>query len=243
MAQPIEKVRGVADIVFVIDITGSMQPCIDALRENIGAFIDSLSGKDPNNAAPLKEWRGRVVGYRDFPADGAADWIVEQPFVRDATALKSQLAALEAQGGGDEPESLLDALHHIANGPAAGTPTDEDSAAWRHRSQAARIVVVFTDATYHESMSIPSAAGGRVDDAIHAMINAKIRLSVFAPELPCYDALSAMPGSNIEPIPLDGRTAQDALAAFTARREGFRRTLEHLAKSISKSTYDVPATA
>jgi hypothetical protein len=66
---------------------------------------------------------------------------------------------------------------------------------------------------------------------------------VFAPELPCYDALSAMPGSNIEPIPLEGKSPQDALIAFTARREGFRRTLEHLAKSISKSTHDVPANA
>ena len=243
MAQSIEKVRGVADIVFMIDVTGSMQPCIDALRENIGSFVDALSGKDANNASPVKDWRGRVVGYRDFPADGAAEWFCDQPFVRDAVALKSQLAALEARGGGDEPESLLDALHRIANAPSSDAAAGEDPGSWRHRSHAARIVVVFTDASYHESMSIPEASGGKVDDAIHSMINAKIRLSVFAPELPCYDALSAMPGSNIEPIPLEGKSPQDALIAFTARREGFRRTLEHLAKSISKSTHDVPANA
>src|SRR3954465_4810159 len=37
------KTKGVADIVFVVDISGSMAPCIDALRKNIEAFIDSLS--------------------------------------------------------------------------------------------------------------------------------------------------------------------------------------------------------
>src|SRR4029450_9499880 len=37
------KTKGVADIVFLVDISGSMSPCIDALRRNIEAFIDSLS--------------------------------------------------------------------------------------------------------------------------------------------------------------------------------------------------------
>src|SRR3954467_14180907 len=35
------RTRGVADIVFLIDISGSMRPCIDALRRNIETFVDS----------------------------------------------------------------------------------------------------------------------------------------------------------------------------------------------------------
>jgi hypothetical protein len=97
--------------VFVVDVSGSMATCIDALRTNIEMFVDSLSRGDANNAAPVKDWRGKVVGYRDFEsaeADGLP-WIVDNPFVRDAGALKAQLATLQAVGGGDEPESLLDA--------------------------------------------------------------------------------------------------------------------------------------
>ena len=41
--QPRAKTKGVADIVFIVDVSGSMKPCIDALRINIEAFIDSLS--------------------------------------------------------------------------------------------------------------------------------------------------------------------------------------------------------
>src|SRR3954463_13116676 len=115
------KTKGVADIVFVVDISGSMSPCIDALRRNIEAFIDSLNKGDANNAAPVKDWRGKVVGYRDLEhaeTDGLP-WLVDNPFVRDAVALKAQLAGLRAAGGGDEPESLLDALYTVASMPAS----------------------------------------------------------------------------------------------------------------------------
>ena len=103
------KTKGVADIVFVVDISGSMAPCIDALRKNIEAFIDSLSHGDGNNVAPVRDWRGKVVGYRDIESaeSEGLPWVVDNDFVRDVAALKSQLAALKAEGGGDEPESLL----------------------------------------------------------------------------------------------------------------------------------------
>ena len=52
----------------MVDISGSMAPCIDALRTNIEAFINSLSKGEPNNAPPIRDWRGKVVGYRDIEA-------------------------------------------------------------------------------------------------------------------------------------------------------------------------------
>lgn len=60
------KTRGVADLVFMVDVSGSMATCIDALRKNIEAFIDSLSRGDGNNVAPVRDWRAKVVGYRDI---------------------------------------------------------------------------------------------------------------------------------------------------------------------------------
>jgi len=235
------KVRGVADIVFVVDVTGSMQPCIDALRENIKVFIDTLASTDANNGSPVKDWRGRVVGYRDVKADGERDWIIDNPFVRDPAALKAQLASLEARGGGDEPESLLDALYRVAKCEDSAKGEPESDRKWRYRGAAARVVVVFTDATYHPMMSIPEAAGGTGADAKNAMIQTKIRLSVFAPELPCYDELTDLPLSEFMLIPLNGATPIAALEAFTRDKANFKSTLQQLAKSVSQSSYDVPA--
>jgi len=68
-APPVKaKTKGVADIVFMVDSSGSMAPCIDALRTNIEAFIDSLSKGEANNAPPIRDWRGKVMGYRDVEA-------------------------------------------------------------------------------------------------------------------------------------------------------------------------------
>lgn len=232
------KTKGVADLVFVVDVTGSMAPCIDALRKNIETFIDSLSRGDGNNAAPVRDWRGRVVGYRDIES-GATDgvpWFVDNPFVRDVAALKAQLAGLQASGGGDEPESLLDALFKVASMPAIpkGSQT-EDPTKWRYRSDAARVVIVFTDASFKETMSIPEAKGGSLQDVANVVMANRIILSLFAPNFEGYDRLSQIDKSEWEVVEYDGLTPQQALEKFTSDPVNFKTTLQQLAASVSRS--------
>ncbi len=236
------KTRGVADIVFLIDISGSMAPIIDALRKNIEAFVDSLSSGGVNNAAPVRDWRARVFGYRDLevaPAEGLR-WLEEHPFVRDTAALKAQLASLKAQGGGDEPESLLDALYTIATTDA--TPKgaqSEDPSRWRYRSDAARVVVVFTDASFKETMSIPEAKGGSLQDVANVVMANRIILSLFAPNFEGYDRLSQIDKSEWEVVEYEGLNAQEALQKFTGDPANFRTTLKQLAASVSRSAETV----
>ena len=238
MDQQQTKTRGVADIVFVIDVSGSMAPVIDALKRNIELFIDTLSTGEGNNVSPVKDWRAKVVGYRDVDTDPQA--FIDNPFVRDAAALKAQLGALIAEGGGDEPESLLDALYRIANmGQTERGAQAEDPNQWRYRSDAARVVVVFTDASFKETMSIPEAKGGGVQDVINALVNNRIILSLFAPDMPGYDQLSQTDKSEWEAISAPGLNPQEALAQYTSNQENFRNTLRQLAASVSKSAETV----
>ena len=236
------KTKGVADVVFLIDVSGSMAPIIDALRTNIEAFVDSLSTGDANNAAPVRDWRGKVVGYRDIEAadaEGVA-WIEDNPFVRDTAALKTQLAALRAQGGGDEPESLLDALYKVASMEA--TPKgaqSEDANKWRYRSDAARVVVVFTDASFKETMSLPEAKGGALQDVANIVMANRIILSLFAPNFEGYDRLSQIDKSEWEVVEYEGLSPQEALRKFTADPQNFRTTLKQLAASVSRSAETV----
>ncbi|WP_027687069.1 vWA domain-containing protein [Rhizobium leguminosarum] len=236
------KTKGVADIVFLVDVSGSMDPCIDALRRNIEAFIDSLSHGDPNNAAPVKDWRGKVVGYRDIEAAQAEGlpWIVDNDFVRDASALKAQLGTLQANGGGDEPESLLDALYKVASMEAVpkGAQT-EDPAKWRYRSDAARVVIVFTDASFKETMSIAEAKGGSLQDVANLIMANRIILSLFAPNFEGYDRLSQIDKSEWEVVEYEGLNPQEALQKFTSDPVNFRNTLKQLAASVSRSAATV----
>jgi len=236
------KTKGVADVVFLVDISGSMSTCIDALRRNIEAFIDSLSSGDTNNAAPVKDWRGKVVGYRDIEAaqSEGLEWLTNNPFVRDTAALKSQLAALRAEGGGDEPESLLDALYKVATMEALPKGSQsEDAEKWRYRSDAARVVVVFTDASFKETMSIQEAKGGSMQDVANVVMANRIILSLFAPNFEGYDRLSQIDKSEWEVIEYEGLNAQEALDKFTSDPANFKTTMKQLAASVSRSAETV----
>ncbi len=240
--QPRAKTKGVADIVFVVDVSGSMAPCIDALRTNIEAFVDSLSKGEANNAPPVRDWRGKIVGYRDIEAaqSEGLPWIVDNPFVRDGAALKAQLASLRAEGGGDEPESLLDALFKIASMEAAPKGSQsEDPGKWRYRSDAARVVIVFTDASFKETMSIQEAKGGSLQDVANVVMANRIILSLFAPNFEGYDRLSQIDKSEWEVVEYEGLTPQEALKKFTTDPANFRTTLKQLAASVSRSAETV----
>jgi hypothetical protein len=162
---------------------------------------------------------------------------VDNPFVEEAESLRQQLNRLTAEGGGDEPESLLDALYKVATMPATEKSVQtSDPAKWRYRSQAARVVVAFTDASYHAVMTEP--AGGTVDEVINAIHANRIILSLFAPEMECHDRLGAADKSEYTAIPWDSTSstgAQEALAKFTSDQTNFRKTMEMLAKSVSAS--------
>jgi len=239
MADQQKKVKGVVDIVFLLDITGSMGHCIEAMKNNISAFVDYLTTKNANNQSPVKHWRAKIVGYRDFEEDAIP--FFDNPFVEDAAQLKTQLGKLEADGGGDIPESLLDALYKVANmGQTEKGAATLDPGKWRYRSDAARVVVIFTDAPYKEVMVEP--AGGTLQDVVNIVHNNRIILSIFAPNMPAFDKLCEIDKSEFNAIDCDTSDPhgpQNALAAFTADQANFRKTMEQLAKSVSKSA-EVP---
>ena len=74
------KVKGIADIVFLLDATGSMGPCINAVKQNIKTFVQTLTTPTPNGAAVVKDWRAKVMGYRDLDYTDVPA-IVDNPFV------------------------------------------------------------------------------------------------------------------------------------------------------------------
>ena len=232
------KVKGVVDICFLIDATGSMQPCIDDIKANIRNFITMLTTPDANGGVMINDWRACICGYRDFKYDPkyGKDAMVMNKFTRDPAELESQLSSLKAEGGGDEPESLLDALYSVVSRgkTAKGAALEDDK--WRYASDAARCVIVFTDASFHPDMeTIP---GGTVEDVIQLLQQERIRLSLFAPEMKCHYELSKLDKSVYEAIEYDESVMDDAvqkLRAFTSDKANFMKTLESLAKSVSQS--------
>lgn len=240
--QTYNKVKGVADICFLIDATGSMQPCIDDIKNNIRTFIDTLSKPDANGGVMLDDWRACICGYRDFayePKKGK-EALIMNPFTRDCEELHNQLANLKAEGGGDEPESLLDALYAVVNRGKTAKGEQAEDTKWRYASEAARCIIVITDASFHMNMvSDGIAPGATLDDIVQLLQQERIRLSVFAPEMECHYMLSATDKCTYEAIEIPNpdapNAAVQALRDFTGNSENFTKTLEMLAKSVSQS--------
>lgn len=91
-----------SDIVFVIDVTGSMGEVIDYIKESVKSFVDAVPAG--SNFA--------VMAYRDFNHyDEYYNDVESFDFTQDKDKLKGYLDTLVAYGGGDDDESGLEAIH------------------------------------------------------------------------------------------------------------------------------------
>ena len=184
----------------------------------------------------MQDWRAAAMGYRDASVDKAS-WFESNPFVNSVEELRAQLAGMEAKGGGDEAESLLDALHKVASLPATekGAQTEPDH--WRYRSDAMRALVVFSDASFRRNLVEP--AGATLEDVQTLLMNNRIVLVMFAPELDFYKELTLVPKSQWHKVS-GGSTPQESLALFTKDPAQFQETLQQLGKTLSKTVSATP---
>jgi hypothetical protein len=125
------------DIALCIDITASMQPAIDMVKSNAlklhGDLIDALAKKDRE----VTELRLKVIAFRDVEVD-AVPFEISEWFSLPAaeSEFRAFVTKLTASGGGDEPESGLDAL-------SIAIRSDWTKTCDRQR----HVVVLWTDAT------------------------------------------------------------------------------------------------
>jgi len=242
MSDQTAKVKGVVDLVFLIDVTGSMGHCIEALKSNIKSFIQTMTQESgPNDAGPpIKDFRIKVVGFRDATCD--AEWFVEHPFTTSVEEVFAHIGSLKADGGRDEPESLLDALHKVSSMGQTESGAAPDPSKWRFRRAATRVIVVFTDASFHPTMSYPEGRGGGVVDVQNAATANRIFIEFFAPDVDCFADIESIDRCNGHKIPFDRSAKNGAAAAlehFTRDKANFTKVMTALAKSVSKSA-EVP---
>ena len=140
-----------ADVVFVIDATGSMGGCISSVKSNITDFVNLISKEDV-------DVRVKYVIYRDITCSEptqASGWYS----ATDASA--SYLTDVKATGGGDGPETLLDGIGMMLS----------DS----FRTDAVKYCIFFTDA---ETKTDNNYGYGTEDDAVNAVNAAGIVMSM-----------------------------------------------------------------
>lgn len=120
------------DLVFVLDVTGSMQPYINEARSEINNIATDLMAYGDYGPGDLR--LGLIV-FRDHPPQDRTLLAQTYGFTTDINTLRTHLAGLTATGGGDGPEAQEDALELAL------------FSGWR--PDAAKVVELITDSPPH----------------------------------------------------------------------------------------------
>lgn len=133
-----------ADIVYCLDLTTSMKPIIDKVKETALTLHKDLQRvMSSNYQRTIKQLRIKVIGFRDAYCDAGKSFEISRFFFLpdEAAEFKSFVDRLEAKGGGDIPENALEALGLAIK--SDWCKTIDNTIRKRH------IVVMFTDAPAH----------------------------------------------------------------------------------------------
>lgn len=101
------------DVVFCIDGTGSMVPCIESVKSNARRFHLEFVKEMTEQGSEIDMMRIKVIVFRDYHDDGA-NAMVESPFYElpaDNEDFVRFLTGIVATGGGDGPENGLEAIY------------------------------------------------------------------------------------------------------------------------------------
>ena len=130
LIDPVHVAKPKIDVVFVLDTTGSMSGLIAAAKEKIWSIATSMA-----SAQPVPEIRIGLVAYRDR-GDAYVTRVVD--LSSDLDTMYATLMQFAADGGGDGPESVNQALHDAVNGMA-----------WSQDPNSYKVVFLVGDAAPH----------------------------------------------------------------------------------------------
>lgn len=132
-----------ADIVFIIDTTGSMSGYLTTMTAKAQAFGDTLAASDINYR----------IGYITFGDDIRKGSNQRLAPTSDIAAFKSAVGALTAFGGADGQENQIDAIDYARAGTRETTSNPagsfQNDMGFLYRDAAARIFILITDIDYH----------------------------------------------------------------------------------------------
>ncbi len=186
------------DIVFCIDVTGSMAPVLQSVKQGALSMHGRLEAAMAMKEKYISQLRIRVIAFRDYrdKADNAMEMSPFWTMPDEAAAFERFVNGLQARDGGDEPESALEAL-------SLAIKSDWERGLDRRR----HVIVVLTDAPAHKLGTGSDAATyppdlPKTDDQLFqmwghrnsqqaVMEHAAKRLLIFAPDTDPWNMISA----------------------------------------------------
>lgn len=209
------KVKGIADVIFLLDRSGSMAPCIEAVKQHVGEFITALSS---DQRIASVDWR---IGFVAFDE---SDFYV-QNFTKDVEKFKASLRSFDT-GGNELTLPALDVALDLS---------------WRDEAQ--RIVIIFTDEPLEGGERIDFQLS-RFQDLLSKIVNLSVKLYYYGPECPAYGEFQKLPGSCVQFVDLHsgGLSTTDFAKALEQMGKTISKSLGarvERTKSVPKDLYNL----
>ena len=98
------------DLMFIMDLTGSMGIWLEEAQKNIKNIIDEITDNNPGSKIRIS-----FVGYRDFLDVNEKRNYNSLEFTEDINIIDQFISKLDCYGGGDLPEDIIGALQEALN--------------------------------------------------------------------------------------------------------------------------------
>lgn len=112
--------KTVVDLVFLIDATRSMQNALDAMKMHAMTLYEDIIKRLSPKGRVVSQMRVKVIVFRDVYADAepfqeSEFFVLQENGQGDEVEFYNYVSNIRAEGGGDEPDSALEALHLAMN--------------------------------------------------------------------------------------------------------------------------------
>lgn len=166
-----QKLKGVADVVFVMDTSGSMSPVISAVKNHITTFVDSIQ---KHSQPPVDLRLGLVAHYAD---GGDRRGVYAWDFTESVGEFKTRLGSCDSLP---------------ASGDEFGLPALDRALDFPWRPKCRRFVVSFTDEPVSGGTD-HSFQKSRLKELTEKFAALRVAGYLVGPSCPDYDQLGLAP--------------------------------------------------
>jgi len=221
--------KGVADVVFCVDASDSMKPCIDGIKTHITSFLEGLK----SDGQRTWDVRFDFLAHHCVTGDGGAIGHVHLSLHHNEPGNDVLRNLYLSPGGGrffttdiDEFKRGLEKVEVLGDeGPLIALDSCLDFP-WRKADERHRVVIFMTDEPF-ETSSAPEMEKPFLEEIQQKTQDLKILLFIVAPDSPVYEELSEVDKSEYEVVESHSAGLADV---------DFRKLLSGIGKSVSVST-------
>lgn len=161
------------DVVFCVDVSGSYGPFVRNFERTATDIMREIGERVPDVRFALTSFSDFPIRPFGNPRSGDRAFYLNQRLTDDPAAVARAISALSIHSGGDTPESQLEAVYQILTGAGRRVEGNRQaniepgSVGWR--TGTLRIIVLATDAGFHDSDRNPSYPGAGFSEVIRLL--------------------------------------------------------------------------